>query len=137
VWCVAATLAFLRKTDPDLQAFYETHRPRELRAAKRPFNDDTWMRVVHPDEDRFIDAIFMLLGQFVAAAAAQQHQAVGLRRKERVDVSTDPAHPDARLALRRRDAGARDAPICSSRRASRRASRSSTCRRRACSRPRS
>ncbi len=93
LWCVCATLAFLRKAEPDLQAFYETHRPRELRAAKRPFNDDTWLKVVHPDEDRFIDAIFMLLGKYVAVAAAQQHQAVGLRRKERVDVTTDQRIP--------------------------------------------
>jgi golgin subfamily B member 1 len=93
LWCVAATLSFLRKTDPALEAFYETHRPRELRAAKRPFNDEAWLRVVHPDEDRFIDAIFMLLGPFVAAAAAQQHQVVGLRRKERVDVANDQRVP--------------------------------------------
>jgi tetratricopeptide (TPR) repeat protein len=93
LWCVAATLSFLRKAEPHLQTFYETHRPRELRAARRPFNDDTWLKVVHPEEDRFIDAIFMLLGQFVAAAAAQQHQTVGLKRKERVDVATDQRVP--------------------------------------------
>ncbi|HVR02196.1 MAG TPA: hypothetical protein VMT47_08695 [Polyangia bacterium] len=93
LWCVAATLSFLHKADSTLETFYETHRPREFRAAKRPFNDDTWLKVVHPDEDRFIDAIFMLLGPFVAAAAAQQHQVVGLRRKERVDVGTDQRVP--------------------------------------------
>jgi tetratricopeptide (TPR) repeat protein len=93
LWCVAATLSFLRKADPALETFYATHRPRELRAAKRPFNDEAWLRVVHPDEDRFIDAVFMLLGPFVAAGAAQQHQAVGLRRKERVDVATDQRVP--------------------------------------------
>jgi golgin subfamily B member 1 len=93
LWCVAATLSFLRKADPELQEFYETRRPREFRAARRAFNDDTWLKVAHPDEDRFIAAIFMLLGQFVAAAAAQQHQVVGLRRKERVDVTTDQRVP--------------------------------------------
>ena len=93
LWCVASTLSFLRKADPALEAFYDTHRPRELRAAKRPFNDEVWLKVVHPDEDRFIDAIFMLLGPFVAAAAAQQHQVVGLRRKERVDVANDQRVP--------------------------------------------
>jgi tetratricopeptide (TPR) repeat protein len=93
LWCVASTLTFLRKADTHLQTFYETHRPHEFRTARRPFNDDTWLKVVHPDEDRFIDAIFMLLGQYVAAAAAQQHQAVGLKRKERVDVATDQRVP--------------------------------------------
>jgi tetratricopeptide (TPR) repeat protein len=93
LWCVAATLTFLRKADATLETFYETHRPREMRAAKRPFNDEAWLKVVHPDEDRYIDAIFMLLGPFVAAGAAQQHQVVGLRRKERVDVATDQRVP--------------------------------------------
>jgi hypothetical protein len=35
----------------------------------------------------------MLLGHFVAAAAAQQHQTLGLRRKERVDVGADTRIP--------------------------------------------
>ena len=92
-WCVAATLAFLRKADPDLVQFYEHHRPRELRTAKRTFTDEIWAKVAHPDEDRFVGAVFMLLGHFVAATAAQQHQAVGLRRKERVDVARDDRVP--------------------------------------------
>jgi tetratricopeptide (TPR) repeat protein len=93
LWCVAATLTFLRKADSALEAFYETHRPRELRAAKRPFNDEAWLKVLHPDEDRYIDEIFMHLGPLVAAGAAQQHQVVGLRRRERVDVATDQRVP--------------------------------------------
>jgi tetratricopeptide (TPR) repeat protein len=93
LWCVAATLSFLRKADPELAQFYEDHRPRELRTAKRAFTDETWQKVAHPDEDRFIAAIFMLLGQFVATAAAQPHQTLGLRRKERVDVASDERVP--------------------------------------------
>ena len=93
LWCVASTLTFLRKADAQLETFYETHRPRELRAAKHPFNDEVWLRVVHPDEDRFIDAIFIHLGPIVAAGAAQQHQVVGLRRKERVDLTLDQRVP--------------------------------------------
>lgn len=92
-WCVAATLTFLRKAEPDLVQFYEHHRPRELRTAKRSFTDEVWAKIVHLDEDRFVGAVFMLLGHFVAATAAQQHQAVGLRRKERVDVARDDRVP--------------------------------------------
>jgi golgin subfamily B member 1 len=92
-WCVAATLAFLRKADQELLEFYEHHRPRELRSAKRNFTDEIWARMVHPDEDRFVAAVFMLLGHFVAATAAQQHQAVGLRRKERADMARDDRVP--------------------------------------------
>jgi tetratricopeptide (TPR) repeat protein len=90
LWCVSATLAFLRKADPERQRFFEEHRPRGFRPAKRAFNDEIWQKLLHPHEDRFLDAVFMLLGPFVAAQSAQQHQAVGLRRKERVDVAADP-----------------------------------------------
>jgi hypothetical protein len=93
LWCVGSTLAFLRKADPELQQFYEQHRPREFRPAKRAFNDEIWTKVVHPDEDRFIAAIFMLLGHFVAATSAQQHQMVGLKRRERVDLAHDDRMP--------------------------------------------
>jgi golgin subfamily B member 1 len=93
LWCVAATLSFLRKADAQLMSFHEAHRPQTFRAVKRAFDDALWLKLVHPGEDRFIDAIFMLLGQFVAAGAAQQHQVVGLRRKDRVDVMTDQRVP--------------------------------------------
>jgi tetratricopeptide (TPR) repeat protein len=93
LWCTAATLTFLRKAEPELQQYYEEHRPREFRAAKRAFNDELWQKVAHPEEDRLISAIFMLLGSFVAAGSARQHQVVGLRRKERVDVGADDRMP--------------------------------------------
>jgi hypothetical protein len=86
-------LSFLRKADAQLMSFHEAHRPQTFRAVKRAFDDALWLKLVHPGEDRFIDAIFMLLGQFVAAGAAQQHQVVGLRRKDRVDVMTDQRVP--------------------------------------------
>jgi tetratricopeptide (TPR) repeat protein len=93
LWCLAATLTFLRKADPEQQKFFEEHRPRAFRAAKRAFNDQLWQKVVHPDEDRFIAAIFGLLGSFVAQGAAQHHQALGLRRRERVDLGSDDRVP--------------------------------------------
>ncbi|HVR64846.1 MAG TPA: hypothetical protein VMU50_23265, partial [Polyangia bacterium] len=88
-WCVAATLSFLRKADPETEQFYEAHRPPELRPAQRAFSDELWPRIVHRDEDPFVAAIFMLVGHFVAATTAQQHQAVGIKRKDRADVGRD------------------------------------------------
>ena len=95
-WCVSATLTFLRKADPEMQQFYEQHRPVDLRATRRRFTDELWPRVVHPDEDPFVAAIFILLGHFVAATTAQQHHAVGIKRKDRADVSRDE-RPSARV----------------------------------------
>jgi len=96
LWCVAGALVFIRKAEPDLARFHEQHRPRELRTAKRAFDAEIWERVVHPDEDRTLAAIFQLLGSFVAGMAAQQHHAMGLRRRERVNVAVDERSP-ARL----------------------------------------
>jgi len=93
---VAGALVFIRKAEPDLARFHEQHRPRELRTAKRAFDAEIWERVVHPDEDRTLAAIFQLLGSFVAGMAAQQHHAMGLRRRERVNVAVDERSP-ARL----------------------------------------
>ena len=93
LWCVAGTLAFIRKADPELERFYDQHRPRDLRPVKRAFGEDVWEKVVHPDEDPFMTGVFVLLGHFVAGMAAQQHQTVGLRRKERVNVAADERGP--------------------------------------------
>ncbi|HXI55093.1 MAG TPA: SIR2 family protein [Polyangia bacterium] len=95
-WCVSATLVFLRKADPEVQQFYEQHRPAEVRATRRKFTDEVWPRIVHPQEDPFVAAIFILLGHFVAATTAQQHQTVGIKRKDRADVARDD-RPSARV----------------------------------------
>jgi tetratricopeptide (TPR) repeat protein len=88
-WCVAATLSFLGKADANLEATYQRHRSPELRLAKRRFNEEIWQRITHPDEDRMLDALFVLAGAYLAAPAARTHLAVGLRRKRRVDLATD------------------------------------------------
>jgi tetratricopeptide (TPR) repeat protein len=93
LWCVVAALVFIRKADEEQQRFHEEHRPRELRPAKRAFNDEVWGKVAHPHEDPFMSALFQLVGHFVAGMAAQQHQVVGLRRRERVNVAADERIP--------------------------------------------
>jgi tetratricopeptide (TPR) repeat protein len=93
LWCVAGSLAFIRKADPELKRFHEQHRPREPLAAKRAFNEEVWSKIVHPDEDPFMAGVFTLVGQFVAGMAAQAHQTVGLRRRERINVAADERVP--------------------------------------------
>jgi hypothetical protein len=41
-----------------------------------------WMRLTHPEEDRYLDALFALVAPMLAAATAQPHKALGLNRKE-------------------------------------------------------
>ncbi|HEY0483245.1 MAG TPA: tetratricopeptide repeat protein, partial [Kofleriaceae bacterium] len=89
-WCVCNTLAFLKKADPDELQFYEQYKPRGLVKAKNVMSADTWGKLVHPDENRFISAIFGAVWQGVAAMKAFPHKDFGVKRKERRQLQGDP-----------------------------------------------
>jgi len=97
LWCVASTLTFLRKADAQLAAIYEQHKRPDLPTARRKLTEDLWAKLIHVEEDRFIAAIFMLAGPYIAMTSARQHHAAGLRRKERVDVAQDERMPTRAL----------------------------------------
>jgi tetratricopeptide (TPR) repeat protein len=88
-WCVAATLWYLKKNTPALDELFHRLRPPKVRAAGRPFTDETWSRVRHPDEDRRIDEMFAIASPFLAASAAYDPAAVGLRKRTQVDLAHD------------------------------------------------
>jgi len=89
-WCVAATLAFLGKADPPTLALFERLRPHQVRLATERMTGDLWQRVLHPDEDPLIGALFAAGGALVAAPAARPLAAYELKRKAQVDVEADP-----------------------------------------------
>lgn len=89
-WCVCNTLAFLKKADPDELQFYEQYKPRGLVKAKNVMSADTWAKLIHPDENRFISAIFGACWQGVAAMKAFPHKDFGVKRKERRQLQGDP-----------------------------------------------
>jgi len=89
-WCVAATLAFLGKADPASLALFERLRPHQVRLATERMTSELWQRVLHPDEDALLDALFAAGGAVVAAPAAQPLAAYELKRKAQVDVAADP-----------------------------------------------
>jgi tetratricopeptide (TPR) repeat protein len=82
-WCLCNTLAFLKKADPDEVQFYEQYKPRGLVKAKNIMNNESWGKVVHPDENRYISAIFAAVWQGVAAMKAYPHKELGIKRKDR------------------------------------------------------
>jgi tetratricopeptide (TPR) repeat protein len=95
LWCVAGTLAFLRRAAPELQKFHEAHRPRTFSAAKRPFDEQLWRKLAHPGEDPLLGALFGLIGPYLGAVAPPAIPArdeAGLRRKHRIDAAAD-GHP--------------------------------------------
>lgn len=89
-WCVAATLAFLGKADPPSLALFERLRPHQVRLATERMTSDLWQRVLHPDEDPLIGALFAAGGALVSAPAAQPLTAHDLKKKAQVDVEADP-----------------------------------------------
>jgi len=89
-WCVCNTLAFLKKADPDELQFYEQYKPRGLVKAKNVMSPDTWAKLIHPDENRYISAIFGASWQGVAAMKAFPHKDFGVKRKDRRQLPGDP-----------------------------------------------
>ena len=89
-WCVCNTLAFLKKADADELQFYEQYKPRGLVKAKNVMTADTWGKLIHPDENRYISAIFGASWQGVAAMKAFPHKDFGVKRKDRRQLPGDP-----------------------------------------------
>ncbi len=88
-WCVAATLWYLKKNTPALDELFHRHRPPRARAALRPFTDETWGQVRHPDEDRRIGDMFAVASPFLAVTAAYDPAQVGLKKRGQVDLQQD------------------------------------------------
>jgi tetratricopeptide (TPR) repeat protein len=89
-WCVCNTLAFLKKADPDELQFFEQYKPRGLVKAKNMMTPDTWAKLVHPDENRYISAIMGACWQGVAVMKAFPHKDFGIKRKDRRQLQGDP-----------------------------------------------
>jgi tetratricopeptide (TPR) repeat protein len=82
-WCVCNTLAFLKKADADEMQFYEQYKPRGLVKAKNMMTPETWAKLVHPDENRYISAIYAACWQGVAVMKAFPHKDFGIKRKDK------------------------------------------------------
>jgi tetratricopeptide (TPR) repeat protein len=97
-WCLAATLTFFKKAGPELETIYKRHRPARVRVARHRFDDELWLRARHPDEDRLLDALFVLVGAYAAEPAAHGPAALGLLRRKRVDPAQD-SRPQVRALV--------------------------------------
>jgi len=89
-WCMCSSLAFLQRADADELGFYEQYKQKGLMRAKSRISDEVWAKnVFHPEEDRYIGAIFAAVFQGVALLKSGEHKQFGLKRKEKRDLSTD------------------------------------------------
>src|SRR6185437_496095 len=89
LWCLCNTLAFLKKASPDEQRFFEQYKPRGMVRAKAALSADSWAKLAHPDENRYLSAIFGACSQGVAAMQAFPHKDFGIRREDRRPLETD------------------------------------------------
>jgi tetratricopeptide (TPR) repeat protein len=89
MWCVAGAMTCLGKADPPLQALYENFRPTQTPPASGKLNEELWRKIVHPNEDPYLSALFALLSPAIAMSTAQPRKVLGLDRDARVDVTTN------------------------------------------------
>ncbi len=92
-WCVASALYYLKKADPSIDAIFRRHRPVQIRLPQRPFTEETWQRVLHPDEDRLLGDLFAVAAPHLAAPIAKPPAALGLGRRHKIDLALDRSPP--------------------------------------------
>jgi len=91
-WCMCSALAFLQRADGDEMQFYEQYKQKGFVRAKARLTDEMWAKnLFHPEEDRFIGAIFAAVWQAVALLKSGEHKQFGLKRKDKRDLATDQA----------------------------------------------
>jgi len=88
-WCVCNTLRFLKKADPDELQFCEQYKPRGLVKAKHVMKPESWAKLAHADENRYISAIFGACWQGVAAMNAFPHKDFNIKREDRRQLAGD------------------------------------------------
>ncbi len=89
LWCVAATLSFLRRADPDLREIYERGRGAGTVAPQGKLPRELWPWVTHPDEDARLAALFSFLSRYAAEGTAESLSEASLRRQDKVDLPRD------------------------------------------------
>lgn len=83
---LSVALCFLKKGEPDDLTKANTYKHQPMGIARRALTDEMWLRLAHPDEDRYLDALFALVAPMLAAASAQPHKVLGLNRKEALSI---------------------------------------------------
>jgi len=88
-FCVGAAMVFMRKADAEETQFFEQYKPKAFTRARARLTEELWRNIYHPDEDRYISAVFGAVSQAVAGAKAREHKEWGLKRKDKRDVAND------------------------------------------------
>lgn len=96
-YCLAQALVFLGAANDRERELYERQRPRQFQVAKRRLTEELWQKaIIHPREDRHVNAIFSSLVAPLAATTAQPPSAFKLNPSRRANTLSDP-HVAARV----------------------------------------
>ena len=97
-WCVSAVLALLGKADDEEQVIYSQHRVEHPRRLSQKITDEMLDRYVyHPQQNRFINAVFSGVHSIVVPMAVRSAQSFGLRNEQVLEPSSD-SRPYAEVA---------------------------------------
>lgn len=93
-WCVCHALSYMKKADAEEQQLFEQYRPKGLPRAKNRLSNEDWKNIFHPEQDRYIGAIFAAVWQGAtlvrnAAPFKVWEKQYGLKRKDRRQIETD------------------------------------------------
>ena len=121
-WCVGAALAFLRKARRRGDAVLRAVQAEGVhRAPRRGSPRSCGKNVYHPDEDRYISAVFATVSQAVAGGQGPRAQGLGPQAQGQARRGERPAAVQQGVQLRQPGAGRARSPSCTcgpSRRAS-------------------
>ncbi|MSP17021.1 MAG: tetratricopeptide repeat protein, partial [Myxococcales bacterium] len=88
-WCAASVLAVLKKADVNEQQFFETYRVKGLVKPKERMTEETWQKLIPPEQNRYVNAIFGVVWYGASMISARAHKDFGLRRKDRRPIEND------------------------------------------------
>lgn len=93
-WALCQVLSVLKLAEPDEQRFYERMRAETAAPAQDAFNEEDWTRVMHPQLDPLVTAVFSLIQPAVIAARAEPLEALGVT----ADMWIDPSQNEKPVA---------------------------------------
>lgn len=77
-WCLAAAMAFMRKTDEEEQRFFEDYRPQGMLQVKGRVSNELWVKhLFHPDENLYVSKIMEMIAPSALQAKIAQLQSQG------------------------------------------------------------
>ena len=90
----AAALVLIGRADADESALYQQYRPNGVVRAHARLTEEVWQKqIYHPEQDRALSQILATLSPAVATARARPFKDLGLKKKQRRDLATDPSMP--------------------------------------------